>query len=65
MVGDAARQALAGLPLISIEKIGDGRAKAVAQGERPLAGIRVLDLSRVIAVLSRAARSPRTAPTCC
>jgi crotonobetainyl-CoA:carnitine CoA-transferase CaiB-like acyl-CoA transferase len=42
-------KALAGLPLISIEKIGEGAPKPWPQGEQPLAGIRVLDLSRVIA----------------
>jgi crotonobetainyl-CoA:carnitine CoA-transferase CaiB-like acyl-CoA transferase len=41
--------ALAGLPLISITKIGEAAAKPWPPGERPLAGIRVLDLSRVIA----------------
>ena len=42
-------KALAGLPLISIEKIGDAAPKPWPKGDRPLAGIRVLDLSRVIA----------------
>src|SRR3954466_457681 len=42
-------KALAGLPLISIEKIGDAAPKPWPKGNRPLAGIRVLDLSRVIA----------------
>src|SRR5437763_10751043 len=42
-------QALATLPLISIEKIGDAAPKPWPKGDRPLAGIRVLDLSRVIA----------------
>jgi crotonobetainyl-CoA:carnitine CoA-transferase CaiB-like acyl-CoA transferase len=42
-------QALAGLPLISITKIGDAAPKPWPKGDRPLAGIRVLDLSRVIA----------------
>src|SRR5258707_7847405 len=41
--------ALAKLPLISIEKIGDAAPKPWPRGDRPLAGIRVLDLSRVIA----------------
>ena len=41
--------ALAELPLISIEKIGDAAPKPWPKGGRPLAGIRVLDLSRVIA----------------
>jgi crotonobetainyl-CoA:carnitine CoA-transferase CaiB-like acyl-CoA transferase len=42
-------KALAGLPLISITKIGDAAPKPWPGGARPLAGIRVLDLSRVIA----------------
>jgi crotonobetainyl-CoA:carnitine CoA-transferase CaiB-like acyl-CoA transferase len=42
-------KALAELPLITIEKIGDAAPKPWPKGERPLAGIRVLDLSRVIA----------------
>ena len=42
-------KALAGLPLISITKIGEAAPKPWPAGERPLAGIRVLDLSRVIA----------------
>ena len=42
-------KALAGLPLISIAKIGEAAPKPWSKGERPLAGIRVLDLSRVIA----------------
>jgi crotonobetainyl-CoA:carnitine CoA-transferase CaiB-like acyl-CoA transferase len=42
-------KALAQLPLISIEKIGEAAPKLWPNGDRPLAGIRVLDLSRVIA----------------
>jgi len=42
-------KALAALPLISIEKIGEAPARPWASGDRPLAGVRVLDLSRVIA----------------
>src|SRR6202011_973612 len=42
-------KALAELPLLSIEKIGDAAPKPWPTGDRPLAGIRVLDLSRVIA----------------
>ncbi len=41
--------ALAGLPLISMTKIGEAAPKPWPKGGRPLAGIRVLDLSRVIA----------------
>ena len=42
-------KALAALPVISIEKIGDAEPKPWPRGDRPLAGLRVLDLSRVIA----------------
>ena len=42
-------RALAELPLISIEKIGEAAPKPWPAGDRPLAGMRVLDLSRVIA----------------
>ena len=42
-------RALAELPLISIEKIGDAPIKPWPDGDRPLSGLRVLDLSRVIA----------------
>jgi crotonobetainyl-CoA:carnitine CoA-transferase CaiB-like acyl-CoA transferase len=42
-------KALAGLPPIVITKIGEAAPKPWPKGERPLAGIRVLDLSRVIA----------------
>jgi crotonobetainyl-CoA:carnitine CoA-transferase CaiB-like acyl-CoA transferase len=42
-------KALAGVPLISITKIGEAAPKPWPAGDRPLAGIRVLDLSRVIA----------------
>src|SRR3984885_15102123 len=42
-------KALSELPLLSIEKIGDAAPKPWAAGDRPLAGVRVLDLSRVIA----------------
>jgi crotonobetainyl-CoA:carnitine CoA-transferase CaiB-like acyl-CoA transferase len=41
--------ALAELPLVSIEKIGEATPKPWPAGDRPLAGVRVLDLSRVIA----------------
>jgi hypothetical protein len=42
-------KALAGLPLLTIEKIGDAPPKPWSNGDRPLSGVRVLDLSRVIA----------------
>jgi crotonobetainyl-CoA:carnitine CoA-transferase CaiB-like acyl-CoA transferase len=42
-------KALAELPLISIEKIGEADPRPWPAGDRPLAGLRVLDLSRVIA----------------
>ena len=40
---------LAALPPVSIEKIGEAAPKPWPAGDRPLAGLRVLDLSRVIA----------------
>ena len=43
------RKALAEQPLVSIEKIGEAAPKPWPAGDRPLAGLRVLDLSRVIA----------------
>src|ERR1700730_17855697 len=41
--------ALAALPPLAIEKIGEAAPKPWPAGDRPLAGLRVLDLSRVIA----------------
>jgi crotonobetainyl-CoA:carnitine CoA-transferase CaiB-like acyl-CoA transferase len=42
-------QALAALPLFEIVKIGDGPPEKLPDGDRPLSGIRVLDLTRVLA----------------
>ncbi len=42
-------KALDALPVITIEKIGEAAPKPWPAGGRPLAGVRVLDLSRVIA----------------
>jgi crotonobetainyl-CoA:carnitine CoA-transferase CaiB-like acyl-CoA transferase len=42
-------RALAALPPVSIEKIGEAAPRPWPAGDRPLAGVRVLDLSRVIA----------------
>lgn len=44
-------KAIAGLPLFETERIGDAPAEPPAQrgADRPLAGVRVLDLSRIIA----------------
>src|SRR3954470_14991743 len=42
-------KALADLPVLTIEKIGDAPPRPWPAGERPLSGLRVLDLSRVIA----------------
>ncbi len=41
--------AVAGQPLLEIERIGDAPPMPLPQAERPLAGIRVLDLTRVLA----------------
>jgi len=42
-------QAVGRLPLLSLERIGDAPAPPWPAGERPLTGIKVLDLTRVIA----------------
>jgi crotonobetainyl-CoA:carnitine CoA-transferase CaiB-like acyl-CoA transferase len=42
-------RAIANLPLLSIEKIGDAPAQKLAPAQRPLSGIKVLDLTRIIA----------------
>jgi crotonobetainyl-CoA:carnitine CoA-transferase CaiB-like acyl-CoA transferase len=41
--------AVAGQPLLEIERIGDAPPMPLPQADRPLAGIRVLDLTRVLA----------------
>ncbi|HSC96033.1 MAG TPA: CoA transferase [Burkholderiales bacterium] len=41
--------AVASLPLMEIVKIGDAPAQKLPEGNRPLSGIRVLDLTRVLA----------------
>jgi crotonobetainyl-CoA:carnitine CoA-transferase CaiB-like acyl-CoA transferase len=42
-------RAIAKLPLFSIEQIGDAPAQRLPAADRPLAGIKVLDLTRIIA----------------
>jgi crotonobetainyl-CoA:carnitine CoA-transferase CaiB-like acyl-CoA transferase len=42
-------QAIAALPLMEIVKIGDSAPEKLPDGNRPLSGIRVLDLTRVLA----------------
>jgi crotonobetainyl-CoA:carnitine CoA-transferase CaiB-like acyl-CoA transferase len=42
-------QAIASLPVLEIVKIGDAPVEKLPQGDRPLAGVRVLDLTRVLA----------------
>jgi crotonobetainyl-CoA:carnitine CoA-transferase CaiB-like acyl-CoA transferase len=42
-------RAVAGLPLFSIERIGDAPPQPLPAGDRPMAGVKVLDLTRVIA----------------
>ncbi len=42
-------RAIAKLPLFAIDQIGDAPAEPLATADRPLAGIRVLDLTRIIA----------------
>jgi crotonobetainyl-CoA:carnitine CoA-transferase CaiB-like acyl-CoA transferase len=41
--------AIASLPLMEIIKIGDSEPEPLPEGDRPLSGIRVLDLTRVLA----------------
>ena len=41
--------AIAPLPLLEVVKIGDSPPEALPDGDRPLSGIRVLDLTRVLA----------------
>ncbi len=41
--------AVAGQPLLEIERVGDAPPRPLPKAERPLAGIRVLDLTRVLA----------------
>ena len=41
--------AVASLPLLEIRKIGDSPPEALPVGSRPLSGVRVLDLTRVLA----------------
>lgn len=43
------QKAVAALPLIEIERIGDAPPEPLADAARPLGGLRVLDLTRVIA----------------
>lgn len=42
-------QALEGLPVVRITRIGDGPPEPLPEGGRPLSGVRVLDLTRVLA----------------
>ena len=41
--------AIAALPLLEIEKIGDAPVAPLPKGDRPLSGIRVVDITRVLA----------------
>jgi crotonobetainyl-CoA:carnitine CoA-transferase CaiB-like acyl-CoA transferase len=41
--------AIASLPLLEIVKIADSRPEPLPEGDRPLSGVRVLDLTRVLA----------------
>lgn len=42
-------RAVAALPLIEMTRIGDAPARRLAPGERPLSGLRILELTRIIA----------------
>jgi crotonobetainyl-CoA:carnitine CoA-transferase CaiB-like acyl-CoA transferase len=41
--------AVAALPVLEIERVGDAPRESLPAGDRPLAGVRVLDLTRVLA----------------
>lgn len=45
----AQARALAAVPVITIDRIGEAKPRGRGKGERPLSGVRVLDLTRVIA----------------
>src|SRR5882762_4526693 len=47
--GHPQANAIASLPLMEIIRIGDSPPEALPKGDRPLSGIRVLDLTRVLA----------------
>ena len=42
-------RAIASLPVVSVTKIGDAPPEPLPDGDRPMAGVRVLDLTRVLA----------------
>jgi crotonobetainyl-CoA:carnitine CoA-transferase CaiB-like acyl-CoA transferase len=48
-LADPHGQALADKPIVEIIKIGDSDPEPLPQGERPLSGIRALDLTRILA----------------
>jgi len=50
---------------MTIEKIGEAAPKPWPRGDRPLAGVRALDLSRVIAGPVAGRTLACTAPMCC
>ena len=55
--------AIASLPLLEIVKIGDAPPEKLPQGDRPLSGVRVLDLTRSWPGRPAPAPWPSTAPT--
>ena len=57
-------RAIADLPVVSISKIGQAPPEPLPDGERPTSGVRVVDLTRVLAGPTCAKTIASTAPMC-